>query len=342
MKLLNNLVVYHNHEQKFIELYRGDLSEFTTDGYTDLLIVSAFPNVYTPLKNTLIGALNEKGISIQKLAEDKEEDLRETYNCWLSKSLKDTGLVTQYDRILCFEPPTYDSCTDVIGDVFQSIMPIVNRNDIEFENVVMPLLATGLQGSDTFETFEVLIDAAVNWLAHGLPLKRIKIVEINELKAAELNGAFNIIKKKYDSFTRPKRKYKYDAFISYSHQNTEDVTLIKDTLLKMQPDLQLFFDRKDLYTGSAWQQELYDALDNCEKVVAFYSPTYLSSKVCKEEFNIAMFRHRDSENGVLVPVYLQTTELPTYMKVIQFIDIRNEYKEDLLSSCKKILTSLNK
>lgn len=217
MKLLSNLVVYHNNEQKFIELYQGDLSEFTSDRNKDLLIVSAFPNRYRPTKNTLIGALYEKGISVQALSEDKEEDLREMYNCWLSKNLKSTGLITQYDWILCFEPPTFNSSVDVIGDIFQSIMPIINRNDIQIENIAMPLLATGKQGSETIKTLEVLIDAAVHWLAHGLPLKRIKIVEINELKAAELNGAFNVIKKKYDVFTRPRRKFKYDAFISYSH-----------------------------------------------------------------------------------------------------------------------------
>jgi hypothetical protein len=40
--------------------------------------------------------------------------------------------------------------------------------------------------------------------------------------------------------------------------------------------------------------------------------------VCKEEFNIALFRHRESEGGVLLPIYLYTAELPTYMKLIQY------------------------
>ena len=74
--------------------------------------------------------------------------------------------------------------------------------------------------------------------------------------------------------------------------------------------------------GAAWQQRLFEALDDCRKVIALLSPGYLSSKVCKEEYNIALFRHRESRDGVLLPVYLRTTELPTYMKLIQFEDAR--------------------
>ena len=102
----------------------------------------------------------------------------------------------------------------------------------------------------------------------------------------------------------------------------------------------MFFDRQNLYTGSASEQELYEALDHSEKVIAFYSPTYLSSKVCKEEYNIAMFRHRESEKGVLCPVLLHNTKLPTYMQLIQFIDARNSTDTDMPALGKKILHTL--
>jgi len=35
-----------------------------------------------------------------------------------------------------------------------------------------------------------------------------------------------------------------------------------------------------------------------------------------------MFRHRESKEGVLLPVYLFTAELPTYMKLLQYDDVR--------------------
>ncbi len=64
------------------------------------------------------------------------------------------------------------------------------------------------------------------------------------------------------------------------------------------------------------------AIDDCNKVLTFYSPSYLDSKVCIEEFNIALCRHRESEDPVLLPVYLYSASLPTYMRLVQFSDCR--------------------
>ncbi len=48
------------------------------------------------------------------------------------------------------------------------------------------------------------------------------------------------------------------------------------------------------------------AIDDCNKVLTFYSPSYLDSKVCIEEFNIALCRHRESDR----PVYCRSISIP--------------------------------
>jgi hypothetical protein len=81
-------------------------------------------------------------------------------------------------------------------------------------------------------------------------------------------------------------------------------------------------DRLELRPGAAWQQHIFEALDASRKVICTLSPEYLGSKICNEEFHMAMFRHRESKEGVLLPVYLFTAELPTFMKLLQYDDVR--------------------
>lgn len=119
--------------------------------------------------------------------------------------------------------------------------------------------------------------------------------------------------------------------------NMDEVTLLVEELRR--PQLRLFPDCMELTVGMVWQQELFEALDDCRKVVAVYSPPYLASKSCREEFNIALFRDRDSEGSVVLPVYLYSADLPTYMKLIQFIDCREADRDELGQACEQILAS---
>ena len=92
--------------------------------------------------------------------------------------------------------------------------------------------------------------------------------------------------------------------------------------MEAKPDLRLFIDRKDLNPGAVWQQEIYESLDDCRKVIALLTPAYLGSKVCLEEFNIALCRNREANGQILAPIYLYSARLPTYMKMVQFWDCR--------------------
>jgi hypothetical protein len=340
MKLLDELKIQDGSKNKYIKIYHGDLTEIPVEEAVDILVVSAFPDDYTPTPRSLIGALHRKGVSVAELAQTKAVDLRKSFSCWMSQEINSSDPGIQFKRILCFEPQMRGKPSEVVGEIFQSLMPFVNESP-SITSITMPLVATGDQGVPLLDILEPLLDAAAHWLALGLPVQNLKIVEYSELKAAELKGAFSVLKQNYlGSFVKSNSKFKYDLFISYSHLNMDEVIFLAEELHRQRPNLRIFLDRKNLNTGVSWQQELYDALDDCRKVVAVYSPTYLSSKVCKEEFNIAIFRHRDSEDSVLLPIYLYSTELPTYMKLIQFIDCREADEDKLRKACKEILASL--
>ena len=336
MEMLDGLTVYHGSDESRFELYQGDLSAMPPGEAVDILVVSAFPDDYTPTPRSLIGALADKGVSLAELAEKKAVDLRENYACWLSEEIVSPDPGIQFKRILCFEPISKGHPPEVVGDIFQGLISLL-QSDHPINSIAMPLLASGEMNVSMADMLEPLFDAAVHWLALGLSVKQIKIVQHSGFKAAELKGAFSILKKQYSrTVLQPSDSFNYDVFISYSHDNAAAVGFLLDEMKRINPNLKIFLDRKELNTGVAWQQEIFEALDDCRKVVAFYSPAYLSSKICREEFNIAMFRHRESKGGVLLPIYLHTANLPTYMKVMQYADCCEADKGALQSACKQI------
>lgn len=340
MRLLDSLIV---DGDKHIEIYHGNLAEMSPDDAVDVLVVSAFPNNYVPTPGTLVGALHHKGIPLQELAGRKAFDLRENFSCWMSEEIHSDDPGIQFRRILCFESPVRDNAVQVVGGIFQSLMPFVN-GDLNVDSVAMPLVSTGRQGVPVVDMLDTLLEAAVHWMRIGLPLKRLKIVEFSEVKAAEIKGVFSVLKRRYATAPLPEpapaSSFRYDLFISYSHINAAEALFLVGELRKAKPDIRVFFDQQELNAGAAWQYELYEALDDCRKVITLYSPTYLSSKVCREEYNIALFRHRESADGVLIPVYLYSTNLPTYMNLVQFIDCREGSRDKLRAACQEIVQQL--
>ncbi|HOO88579.1 MAG TPA: toll/interleukin-1 receptor domain-containing protein, partial [Synergistales bacterium] len=81
-------------------------------------------------------------------------------------------------------------------------------------------------------------------------------------------------------------------------------------------------------------------LDDCDKVVAVFSPSYLDSKVCIEEFNIAKLRHTEEDCGVLLPIFLYSANLPDYMLRYQYFDCRENDRSKLADACKKIIRKI--
>jgi len=334
MQFLDSLTINSPHGPRYIELYHGDLANLPPEHAVDLLVVSAYPDNYHPVPGTLVKALYDHGLSMTELADTKAVDLRQHFGCWLSTPI--TGRT--FGRVLCFEPRYRGEPPEVVGDIFQSLIPVLGEGGVT--SIAMPVVAAGRQGIPLAEMFEPLLEAAAHWLALGLSVQTIKIVEVVESRAYELKGAFAILKKRYKDFNLiMSPPYRYDLFISYSSLNRDAILYFADELARRVPKLRIFLDRAELQAGATWQQAIFEALDDCNKVVPFYSPQYLASKVCKEEFNIALFRHRETGN-TLLPILLHSTDLPTYMKLIQFIDCREADRAKLGAACMAIIDAL--
>jgi hypothetical protein len=340
MKLLDSLTVQSAIGEHRLELYLGDLTDMPHEHAVDVLVVSARPNNYRPLPTTLIGALHRRGISVAELAKDKAVDMRAFSSCWLSNPIPPADGV-RFGRVLCFEPQERGKASQVVGDIFRALLPFV-FGPPHVRSVAMPQVATGQQKTPTVEMLDALVENAVNWLARGTPLDVIKLVEYDPFKAGEMSGLFHFLKRRYrKAASTPvptdggEDGFDYDVFISYSRKNQDDADWLYEELRRQRPDLRVFIDRVSMRVGSSWQQKLYRALDESQQVIALLSPDYIASTICQEEFNIAVARNRDHE-GVLVPLYLYDAQLPTYIKLLNYIDLRADVRGGLSAICQQL------
>lgn len=348
MRLLASHTLQHKNGPRFLRLYQGDLSAIPAEEAVDLLIVSAFPNDYVPTRTSLIGALYRRGLSVASLAEDKAVDLREATGCWVSKELTKPHPSIGFRRLLCFEPLTRGTPAEVVGDIFRAIVPCA-LSEAPIRSVAMPVLAAGDQGNEADEMLRAVFRASVQWLAHGLPLETIKIVVYRDEDVPRLRSAFALLSEAHNNELRARSfayepaaapPVPYDFFISYSREDSAAVDVLVDSVKAARPGVRVFLDRTEINSGEAWQMRLDEALEECRKVIVVYSPSYFRSRMCMEEFNMARLRHRESDNQVILPIYLRTADLKLYPKSLHYIDCRECDEERIRRACRSLVEAL--
>jgi hypothetical protein len=340
MKLLGTIAI-RGAGGKRIELYQGDLTSIGPDQSFDMLVVSAFPDDYVPTRTSLIGALHRKGLSVANLAAAKEIDLRSNFSCWLSPKFKPPHDDLRFSRVLCFEPLYRGDPPSVVGDIFRALTPILAEKQ-EIRTVAMPIVAAGDQGYSVAQILNPLLDAAIHWMEHGLPLDVLKIVAHSDRQADEAKKTFEEKARTYTGAVPQSSKSvtDFDVFISYAHEDAPATQMFEAALLRANPEIKIFLDRKSIDIGAAWQPEIFESIDRCRKLVAMFSPHYLASKVCKEEFNIAWVRSRETDQEIIFPVYLYSTNLPTYMKYRNYLDCREGDPAKIEAAPGRLLQSL--
>jgi hypothetical protein len=343
MKKIESLTIIDNSGKgKCIELYLGNLAAPNINTSFDLLVTSAFPNCYSPNKGTLIGSLFEAGISVLELSKNKAIDLRDNFSSWVSAEIsqQDIGIKPWFKRLLCFEHMYRGEAQDMVNGIFQAIMPFVLVPP-QIKTIAMPVVASGNQGQDPEIMFNALLKSSIYWLQMGMPVEKIIFVEINEYKVGLYQNIFHDFLNDYIPQSNLIKKTKlYDLFFSYSHLNMKEVDYVCKTFKDMMPDIKVFVDRSEIEGGHSWQDRIFEAIENSKKIVAFYSPDYLASTICKEEYNVARLINGESSSCVLKPIYLYSASLPAYMRAIHYYDCREAHFDRLKDACFKILSSL--
>lgn len=344
MQLLSTISVHNNDKRPVIELLQGDLSALPAEHAADIVIISAYPGNYEPSPGSLVDALNSKGLSVGKLAENKMCDLRSQLGCWLSDHLTPAQQEQfNFSHILCFEPLLHANAPEeVVSNIFRCINTFVFDDD---HNVVaMPILATGNQKVPVEKMLPALLENAIFWLEQGLPLNAIKLVIYDEAQLAIAKKIFTEVKKYYERPPDPSKSVleslheeieeetngparfgsaataapaataptaappvvadNYDYFISYAHKQTDLVDSFVKSIRKHNDGLRIFYDRSSIPPGGLWIKHISDAIQKAKKVIVVITPDYCNSPVCWDEFQCAKLIEYNTRKPVIQTLYL--------------------------------------
>ena len=119
-------------------------------------------------------------------------------------------------------------------------------DDPSIRTVAMPLVATGDQHIPAGRMIDPLLDAAVHWIALGLPLTELKVVAHSNGMARDLAREFADLKTPWTQFSLPPSEPSYDVFVSYSHKDASDAAVMVEELQRLNPGVRVFFDRLTL------------------------------------------------------------------------------------------------
>ncbi|XP_071958348.1 uncharacterized protein [Antedon mediterranea] len=333
-----------------IELCFGDIVKLPVKDKVDVVVASAFRGNYMPTAGSLIGALKrDLGIDVFKLAADKAEDLRDVHHCWWSQKLPEH---LPFKRLMCFEAKHtgFSRPQELVGDVFRCLIPILKNQD---GSVITPLLNTGSQGHNEKSMMNGMVEAAVNWMKAGLPLRKLKIVvyaskvsnkELLLKKNEQLCQLFEKLKGNYGmkELQRKNVPIEYDVYLSTSKEDENIATVIKDKLRLAKPDIRIFGSQHEVNKEEVWQKDMYEVMIRCARVITVLTPHYLQSVSCMEQYNMALCCNRTAQRDMLAPFYAEPiTDMPTYMGLVQYVDCLVKDTEKISAACVQLIATLD-
>lgn len=348
MKMLDRLEVRHGNDIKQIELLSGDLTNTPPEHAVDVLIVSAFPNDYVPTSGSLVGALSRKGLSVATLAKNKQQDLTQNFSCWLSYPVELDGDGLRFRRILCFEPLRRGRPAEVVDDIFRALAPFAFAEP-HIRSVAIPIVAAGDQRQSETEMVRALLTAAHRWLQEGFPLRTIKLVIYERNPTEAIRDLFRrevarlgmptlataALQEEPLRYSPAVAKVPlYDVFISYSRADETPAKHFHDQLLNA--GLRVFMDRSAIQTGASWLQSIFDALVACRLTAVLYSPDFLKSKPCQDEFNISWIKRYDTDRDALFPLLLRDAEIPPHMRMLNYVDCRTNDEQKIAVAAERL------
>ncbi len=185
MKRLNLIEIETRWGFRSFELYCGDITKMEEP--VDLLAFSVLEGFYSSTDNSVVGALiKNHQFDLFDLVSNCEFDLRPIFGCWVSKEIPNAA----YKRLLCAELLGEFDAEEIIENVFV-MLSILEAKGITIKEFALPVFGVGRLELDFNEIVKPLLEYSLKYLQRSQFLERIRFVEIDELRAAQLDQAMN-------------------------------------------------------------------------------------------------------------------------------------------------------
>ncbi len=188
--------IEQNNNIKVMGLYHGDLTTLKPAESFDFLVVSAFPKDYSPTPGSLIGALNNKGVSVAALAQNKAADYGPELSCWISQPITQAEAGIAFNRILVYEQeaPALHSASHM-QNIFTALARFIDKNKIK-TTVGIPMVSTGSGAAEASVILTAIFNIAKQVMESDFLLYGLKIVVFQDSQVAEMTTLFEQLKNK--------------------------------------------------------------------------------------------------------------------------------------------------
>lgn len=230
MEPLNQKTIYTPYGDKTVEVRVQNVLDLQE--HLDVMTVSSFQRGYRPSKNTLLGALYEKNISVENESVNPYIDLRESSNIWLSRELEQADL--PITRIGCVEmiPLDYveDPITETEAEIIRVIkayfrmLDIASLSGVKIETIGLPILGGGRQKVPLNLVTIPVLNEIKDFMQRNEQVKRIIVFTNNQRQAFEfatqMNNSYALAKEAVPERSAAIQDGKKKrAFISYSSKD---------------------------------------------------------------------------------------------------------------------------
>lgn len=315
MDALLTKTINTNYGQKSISVYACDITQL--DEHIDIMTVSAFRRSYAPTPGTLIRALAEHGINVNKLATNPAADLRSTSNIWISEKISNSQL--PIDRIGCVETiPVYeyniDNSDELILTPIRSyfrLLETLSVSGIETDTIGIPVFGGGNQRINPEIIAIPIINECIHLLKNNANTNKIIIITNNHQQAFKmataLNNSYSVLKQT-DIPDLPKSVDKKSVFLSYSSKDG----IIADKLCAMLEEngMDVWYAPRNVKGDYA--SAIVNAISQCSHFVVILSKNSLQSNHVLNEIDLAF--HELNRNIKFLPIRVDEEELrPAFM-----------------------------
>jgi hypothetical protein len=123
------------------------------------------------------------------------------------------------------------------------------------------------------------------------------------------------------------------TFISYSRTNKEFA--LKLALELRSSGFDIWLDQLDIPTGARWDDEVEQALEDCDIFMVILTPASSTSDNVKDEIGYAI----DTGKRIL-PILLENAKVPLRLRRFQYVDFTGKNYDDGVESAKQLLRKL--